>query len=350
MKRLPRPKPLETDAETEKERIDLAMILADKLISLRKKNGWSQEELAELMGISRQAVSKWEGAQSAPDLEKLLRLAQLFGVTTDYLLKDELEEEEYAADSDAGASVRRVSLEEANAFLAVKRWSARRVSLGVFLCIVSPVCLLLLVGANESGLVSEALACGAGMIVLLLFAAAAVALFIASGSKTAPFGFLEKEPFETEYGVVSMVRERQTKYRQANTKCIAIGTCFCILAMIPLFLGVFLAQNDPLAFMGLLCGTLFLCAIGVVFLVWTGVQWESMQKLLQEGDYTPRRKAAAFPIGAFSAVYWLLTAAVYLLYDTMAHDWENGWLIWAVAGVLYGAIMIVLEAVRSKKQ
>ena len=67
------------------------MFLADKIIALRKKKGWSQEELAEQMNVSRQSVSKWEGAQSLPDLERILKLSQLFGVSTDYLLKDELE-------------------------------------------------------------------------------------------------------------------------------------------------------------------------------------------------------------------------------------------------------------------
>ena len=46
------------------------MILADKIIELRKKNGWSQEELAEMLGVSRQSVSKWEGAQSVPDMNR----------------------------------------------------------------------------------------------------------------------------------------------------------------------------------------------------------------------------------------------------------------------------------------
>lgn len=71
------------------------MILADKIIRLRKKNGWSQEELAEKMNVSRQAVSKWEGAQSTPDLEKILQMSNIFGVTTDYLIKDEIEVEEF---------------------------------------------------------------------------------------------------------------------------------------------------------------------------------------------------------------------------------------------------------------
>ena len=67
------------------------MILADKLIELRKKRGWSQEELAEQLGVSRQSVSKWESAQSVPDMERVLQLSELFGVTTDYLLKDSVE-------------------------------------------------------------------------------------------------------------------------------------------------------------------------------------------------------------------------------------------------------------------
>ena len=69
------------------------MILADKIIDLRKKNGWSQEELAEKLGVSRQAVSKWESAQAIPDLGRVLAMADLFSVTTDYLLRDETKRE-----------------------------------------------------------------------------------------------------------------------------------------------------------------------------------------------------------------------------------------------------------------
>ena len=70
------------------------MILADKIIELRKKNGLSQEELAEKLNVSRQSISKWEGAQSIPDMNKILKLSDLFSVSTDYLLKDEIEEME----------------------------------------------------------------------------------------------------------------------------------------------------------------------------------------------------------------------------------------------------------------
>ena len=66
------------------------MTFADKLIRLRKINGMSQEDLAEELGVSRQAISKWEGMLSVPDLQNVLKISELFNVTTDYLLKDNI--------------------------------------------------------------------------------------------------------------------------------------------------------------------------------------------------------------------------------------------------------------------
>ena len=74
------------------------MTFSDKLIALRKKEGWSQEELAERLNVSRQSVSKWESAQSMPDIDKILQLSSLFSVTTDCLLKDTQAEPEYTED------------------------------------------------------------------------------------------------------------------------------------------------------------------------------------------------------------------------------------------------------------
>ena len=67
------------------------MELSDKIIQLRKSNGWSQEDLAEKLNVSRQAISRWEGATAQPDATNILQLSKLFGVTTDYLLNDEYE-------------------------------------------------------------------------------------------------------------------------------------------------------------------------------------------------------------------------------------------------------------------
>lgn len=63
------------------------MSIADRIQELRKKNGYSQEELAYKIGVSRQAISKWEREQSLPDLDNIIIMSDLFQVTTDYILK-----------------------------------------------------------------------------------------------------------------------------------------------------------------------------------------------------------------------------------------------------------------------
>lgn len=70
------------------------MKLSDKIIGLRKSNGMSQEELAEKLDVSRQAISRWESGTSMPDANNILQLSKLFGVTTDYLLNDDYQSDD----------------------------------------------------------------------------------------------------------------------------------------------------------------------------------------------------------------------------------------------------------------
>ncbi len=65
------------------------MSISEKIQQLRKSNGLSQEQLAEKLDVSRQAISKWESRTSVPDVEKIVLISELFKVSTDYLLKDE---------------------------------------------------------------------------------------------------------------------------------------------------------------------------------------------------------------------------------------------------------------------
>lgn len=63
------------------------MNMADRIQALRKAKGMSQEQLADAVGVSRQAVSKWESEQASPDLDKVIIMSEIFDVTTDYILK-----------------------------------------------------------------------------------------------------------------------------------------------------------------------------------------------------------------------------------------------------------------------
>ena len=67
------------------------MSLSDKIIKHRKMNGWSQEDFAEKLNVSRQAVSRWENGTALPDAQNILQISKLFQVTTDYLLNDDYE-------------------------------------------------------------------------------------------------------------------------------------------------------------------------------------------------------------------------------------------------------------------
>ena len=313
------------------------MILADKIVQLRKKNGWSQEELAAQLNVSRQAVSKWEGAQSVPDLDRILQMSALFGVTTDYLLKDELEAEESTSGKDS--DLRRVGLEEANAYLAWRERASLRIAVATFLCILSPIPLLLLSAASqvEGWGISENQAGIAGVIVLLLIVAAAVAVFIACGSRNAPYEFLEKEAFETEYGVEGMVRERQRAFRSGYARGNILGTCLCILAPVALLVGAF--SGDDFLTVAMLCVTLLVAGVGVIFFISVGVRWAAMQRLLQEGEFSAEDRGANRFKGAVSAAYWLIATAVYLAWSFITEDWQHSWIVWPVAGVLFGGVM-----------
>ena len=323
------------------------MIFADKIIQLRKKNGWSQEELADKMNVSRQAVSKWESAQTVPDLGKILTLSQLFGVTTDYLLKDELENEEFT-DQDADPAMKRVTLEEANTYLDLRTRAARQIALATFLCILAPIPLILLGAASEILAlgISENLAGGIGLITLLAIVVAAVAIYVYTGFQNAAYEFLEKEPFETEYGVKGMVREKQKAVRPAYVKSNILATCLCILSPVPLFIGAFMEKEFLMV--GMLAVMLLVVGIGVVMFILAGVPWAAMQKLLQEGDYSLERKRKSRVTGTVSTVYWLVATAVYLTISFTANNWQSSWIVWPVAGVLYAAVMAVCGLLTQK--
>lgn len=329
------------------------MILADKIIRLRKKNGWSQEELAEKLNVSRQAVSKWEGAQSIPDVERLLELSRLFGVTTDYLIKDELETEE-AADEREHVPMRKISLAEAEAYLAWRVKASYKIALATFLCILSPITMIVLGTLSEmpEAGVSENFAGAVGLVVLLVIVAAAASVFVYCGLKNAPYEFLDRhEAFELEYGVHDMVTERKNAYRPSYMRCNIIATCICILAPAVLFVGAF-SENDFFV-VATLSLMMIIAGVGVFLFIVAGVRRASTEKLLKEGEYAECRdngkKRKDRLISVVSTVFWLVATAVFLVWTVIANSYEYSWLVWPVAGMLYAAVIAVCNLCTEEK-
>lgn len=292
------------------------MILADKIILLRKKSGWSQEDLAEKLNVSRQSISKWEGAQSVPGMDKILQLSEIFGVSTDYLLKDSIELEEYVEQESKSeeSSVRYVSMEEANSYLDLTQNIAHKMALGVAMCIMSPAIIITLSNLYlfEQFSFSENQSQAIALTLFFITIASAVVIFISIGMKFKDFEYLKTEPIETEYGVSGMVKSKMKAYKETYSKYNIIGVTLCILSVLPVILSSF-ADKDLTDGIGVI-GTLFMVAVGVFMLVTVGTIWSSFNVLLQEGEYSVEGKAKSKVVGSIAGIYWLLTTALYLFY------------------------------------
>ncbi len=322
------------------------MILADKIIDERKKNGWSQEDLADKLGVSRQSVSKWESAQSIPDLQRILEMSKLFGVSTDYLLKDEEGDRGSFEAEDPGEIRRRVSMEEANDFLAANEGFAKKVSLGVAM-IISGVVLLLVAVALQSGNVipvSENAAAGIGVVLLLLSVAAALAIIIPAGLAYSKRGWLGETPFETEYGVDGAVRARDERYQSTFVKNITIGVIIIMLGVMGIVGASLLSRNEGVQ-IGAVAVFMALVTIAVYLFVQAGVIKSGYARVLREGDYAPKGPKDRV-VDTVTTVYWLLVTAGFFAWSFIWNAWDKSWLVWPIAGIGYAIIAAILKGVR----
>ncbi len=139
------------------------MKLSDKIINLRKENGWSQEDFAEKLNVSRQAISRWENGTAQPDAENILQISKLFHVTTDYLLNDD-----YESDGDIPA-VKSATDEKETLFLKKKH-----LHLAAAICFTIAAFCALMAVVNHTNDTQLALSC----FTLALCSGSAVAQFV----------------------------------------------------------------------------------------------------------------------------------------------------------------------------
>lgn len=118
------------------------MKFADKILMLRKSRGMSQEELAEKLNVSRQAISRWEMGTAQPDVQNLLQISKLFGVTADYLINDEYESDEEIP------CVKEVKNQLRENIIT----SEKRFKIAGFLCLFAAFCFLMSTLENPNGM------------------------------------------------------------------------------------------------------------------------------------------------------------------------------------------------------
>lgn len=327
-------------------------MLSEKIMTLRKKKGWSQEELAEKLDISRQSVSKWESASSVPDIDKIIQLSHIFGVSTDWLLKDEeetevvLREEEYEE-----TDVKVVSMEEAGRFIELERKLAIPRALATALCVLSPVPLILLSGISELGnmAITEDMAGGTGVAVLLILLAVGVAVLVFSENRLEKYEYIEKEIITLQYGVKGMASKKKEEFSGIYNLCITSGTVLCILGVVPLLMMAAFSAADIVYIYGV-CILLAMVSVAVLMFVWAGCIRGSYDKLLQEGDYTAEKKTVERKTSFFPGAYWCLVVAIFLAWGFHGDSWKTAGMVWPVAALIFVVIQCILKAIVGARQ
>lgn len=337
------------------------MNLPEKIMTLRRRNGWSQEELAERLDVSRQSVSKWEMGQSVPELDKVIQMSDLFGVSADCLIRDELDLDlgepvkgayEASPESEPTETGRTLSTADLTDLLRNARRKNLLIATGVALCVLSPILFIL-----EKFLPAAFIA--------PVMIAAAVACFILAANlwKNTPFAVYQKGDRLSADGA-AWFRER---FPAANLRFLLfslVGVVLFILSPIPL-IALAIAKDEKLTdLQAETCVAILLAvvAVGVFLVLLRGEEmavWERFRAIqsgvlpndLREGEEPQEALAREAeerrnPIGKF---YWSIITAAYLLVSFLTHRWEYTWIIWPVAAVLDGAIEAVFYFVRRNK-
>ena len=329
------------------------MSLGDKIAELRRQRGWSQGNLAERLGVTRQSVSKWESGASVPDLDKIIGLSELFGVTTDYLIKCEGAAE--AAPSEAEPAddqhSRYVTASMAREFIELTSANAPKTALAVALFVLSPICLILLSALSElpGAVISEGAAAGLGIAILLIMVAAGVAMLILLSAKISKYEFLEMDSIRLDAEAARFVGRMKAEFEKPYYLSVAAGVALCIIGALPLIVLACIDASDLIISAGVGMLLILVAAAVYLFVRFGGIR-SAYNKLLQEEDYTPENKEVERRTGTFTGIYWCVITAAYLGVSFVTSQWDRTWIIWPVAGVLFAALRAIAYSVIKNKK
>lgn len=325
------------------------MILADKIIKLRKQYGWSQEELAEKMSVSRQSVSKWESATSIPNLNKIIRLADIFSVSTDYLIKDEIEHIETTG-VDIDENIVKASLEEATEYAESKIIVSKMIAKGVLFCIysIAPLFLFLGLAKGKQFDMTTKFAYGIGFAVLFILVAIGVSFILRSNQHKRHYEKFENDFFELEYGVKSIFSEKAKLYKSVYSIRLSICITMFLISIIPLLLvGIFVESSMMLLLMFVVM--FIIIGAGVLLLILSVSEKNAYDCVLCQGKFSLEQKTENKRIKKWGTFYWLLVLAVFLLLRLFKMDSEIAGIIFPVSALIFYALIKLARIFDSDK-
>lgn len=314
------------------------MLFSEKLVYLRKKSGLTQEALAEALGVSRQSVSKWEAAGAMPEMAKIIEISKYFHVSTDFLLLDSMDPSEDGEDQPAEEALSSVALEDADAYMNYLAGRAPKVALAVSLFILSAIPPILADIADTDA------AYTLGIIATLAVVAVGVFLLVYGPKMPDDFEAFD-EPVDTAYGVDGAVKKRKEDYAPLHSRRLSAGIILCILSAAPLFFASAM-NDDGLMVMGF-AATLCIVAAGVFFIVRTSVIEAGFDKILEQGDYTRRKKITRRRTAPFQRAYYLSVLLIFLALSFYTNKWQWTWILWPGAALVNVICRSIAESIRA---
>lgn len=309
------------------------MSLGQNLQFLRKRDNITQEQLAEVLEVSRQSVSKWESDTTYPEMDKLLQLANLFHCSLDDLIQKDISTQ-YVED-------------KCNYDEFMNQFS-KRITTGVGL-ILSGVTLMLFLSEvlpAKQGFDMEAL----GGIVFFLFVATAVALFIVSG--------LQMSYFEKKYPYIENFytdKEKETFHKKL-TKFITTGVVLIIFGIIiAIGMDAVISYNNPMREnLDELTGTIFmlLVTIAVVLFVYAGTQ-DSKYNIDHYNlmhDHNSKTYKNDKKIGLICGCIMMVATMIYLACGFIGNLWQTAWVVYPIFGIACGIAAIVINRNNEEEQ
>lgn len=238
-----------------------------------------------------------------------------------------------------------ISDRDAKDYVEVTTQTAKKTGIGVFLCVCSPIVLIMLSGLADRGVITEGVMICVGMSVLLAMIAVAVVIFIYNGSKVQKYDYLKRTSVglssSTEYYLRNLLEQEAGK----SARYIAIGVVMILIGVVPVIYAAFIGDFATLAAVGLL---LFLIAIAVQFFIRGGSRKEAIQVLLQEEDYTESKKKSGKIVDKIAGIYWPAATLIYLIWSFVSMAWEITWIVWPIAGVLFALIAVICNVVQAE--
>ena len=317
------------------------MSVAENIQLLRKRNGITQEQLADELGVSRQAISKWETGEAFPETDKLIALCERFGVTCDTLLRGSVAEHT-DTDRENGIPDRDAEREEKR---RIDRFS-RMIALGVGLILLGVSGCVLLIGFGV--LYDNKLFDALGGACVLLFVAVSVFLFVYGGIANEN----DKKEHPERRGIPA---EKAKKFLRRFPFVMAglVAGILLLVVMLVLCLALFADEGtkqsefNGCVIVAAFFAGLIVCVGGLCML---GIRCEGYKTSGETAQKGKENESSLQRIsGAVGGAIMLTATAVFLLCGFLGNLWHPAWVVFPIGGILCGIVSTVLQCFEKKK-